>query len=156
MLGPAFLKAFNATLLVTLAIAIPTFFFADEVVRLLFGARWTTAGSVLRILALVIPLRGVTLISSTIFWSAKRPREVAILRTLDAAVFLIVLYPLITTIGLTGVAWAGLIMYAFACVNRAITVNKIIPGISFELLRSLLATLAFLIAIVLVRVLLTR
>ena len=156
MLGPAFMKAFNATLIVTLAIAVPAFFLADEVVRLLFGARWTTAGSVLRILALVIPLRGVTLISSTIFWSAKRPRDVAILRTLDAVVFLAALFPLISMAGLTGVAWAGFIMYSFACVNRAVTVNKIIPGISFKLLRSLLVTLLFLIAIVLVRALLTR
>jgi O-antigen/teichoic acid export membrane protein len=156
MLEPAFTKAFNATLIITLAIAIPVFFLADEIVRLLFGTRWTTAGSVLRILALVIPLRGATLISSTVFWSAKRPREVAILRALDALIFLVAMYPLISTFGLVGVAWAGVMMYGFACVNRAVTLNKIIPGISFKLLRSLLATFMLLSAMVLVRELVTR
>jgi len=156
MLGRAFMTAFNATLVVTLAIAIPVFFVADDVVRILFGTRWTTAGSVLRILSLVIPLRALSLVSSTIFWSAKRPRDVAILRSLDAAVFLVALYPLISMAGLTGVAWAGLIMYGFACVTRAIAVHKIIPTITFKLLRNLLAAFVFLAAVVLVRPLLTR
>lgn len=156
MLEPAFAKAFNATLIITLAIAVPVFFLADEIVRLLFGIRWTTAGSVLRILALAIPLRGATLISSTVFWSAKRPREVAILRALDALIFLVAIYPFILTFGLVGVAWAGVLMYGFACVNRAVTLNKIIPGISFKLLQSLLTTFVLLSAMVLVRALISR
>src|SRR5262249_52968114 len=64
MLEPAFTKAFNLTLIAMFIIAVPFFFLADEIVLLLFGARWTMAGSVLRILALVIPLRGLTLITS--------------------------------------------------------------------------------------------
>lgn len=155
-LGPAFAKAFKLTSIIMLAIAAPAFVFADEIVRVLFGARWTTAGSVLRILALVIPLRGLTQISSTVFWSANRPREVAIARTLDAVVFLAVLYPLIVKFGLSGVAWAGVIAYAFACINRVIAVNKIIPGISWKLLRTLLATIAFLIVLLLAGALISR
>ena len=155
-LGPAFTRAFNLTSVIMLAIAVPLFFFSDEIVRLLFGARWTTAGSVLRILALVIPLRGLTLITSTVFWSANRPRGVALARTLDAIVFLAALYPLISRFGLPGVAWAGVIAYGFACVNRVIVVNRIIPGISSKLLRTLLATIAFLIALVLVSALINR
>src|SRR5262249_54969781 len=65
MLEPAFTKSFNLSLMIMLTIAVPLFFFADETVHLLFGARWTSAGSVLRILALVIPLRGLTLLTST-------------------------------------------------------------------------------------------
>ena len=154
MLEPAFTKSFNLTVLIMLTIAVPLFFFADEVVQVLFGARWTSAGSVLRILALVIPLRGLTLLTSTVFWSTNKPREVATVRTLDAVVFFAALYPLISTSGLPGVAWAGVIAYAFACVNRAIALNKIIPGISWKLLRGLLAVLVILTTIVLVRLLL--
>ena len=154
MLEPAFTKSFNLTVLIMLTIAVPLFFFADEVVQVLFGARWTSAGSVLRILALVIPLRGLTLLTSTVFWSTNKPREVATVRTLDAIVFVAALYPLISTSGLPGVAWAGVIAYAFACVNRAIALNKIIPGISWKLLRGLLAVLVILTTIVLVRLLL--
>jgi O-antigen/teichoic acid export membrane protein len=156
MLEPAFTKAFNLTLIIMLLIAVPFLFFAEEIVRLLFGARWTTAGSVLRILALVIPLRGLTLITSTVFWSANRPRELAVVRTLDAVVFVAVLYPLISRFGLTGVAWAGVLAYAFACVNRTVALNKIIPGISAKLLRRLLAMLAVLITLLLVRALVSR
>lgn len=156
MLGPAFTKAFNLTLIVMLMIAVPLFFFADEIVQLLFGARWTTTGSVLSILALVVPLRGLTLLTSTVFWSANRPREVAIVRTLDAIVFVILLYPLISSFGLQGVAWAGVIAYAFACMNRAIALNKIIPDISSKLLRSLLALFVLLITLLLVRALISR
>jgi O-antigen/teichoic acid export membrane protein len=156
MLEPALTKAFNLTLITMLMIAVPLFFFADEIVQLLFGAQWTTAGSVLRILALLIPLRGLTLLTSTVFWSANRPREVAIVRTLDAVVFVAALYPLISRFGLRGVAWAGVIAYAFACVNRAIALNKIIPGISSKLLRSLLGLLVLLITLPLIRALISR
>ena len=156
LLEPAFTKAFNLTLIIMLAIALPPFFFADEIVQLLFGARWTTAASLLRVLALVIPLRGLTLLTSTIFWSTNKPRELALVRTLDALVFVAVLYPLISTVGLPGVAWAGVITYAFACVNRALALNKIIPGISSKILRSLLALFVLLLALVLVRALVNR
>ena len=156
MLEPGFTKAFNFTLIIMLMIAVPLFFFADDVVQLLFGARWTTAGSVLRILALVIPLRGLTLMTSTVFWSANRPREVAIVRTLDAVIFVAALYPLISRFGLPGVAWAGVITYAFACVNRAIALNKIIPGISSKLLRTLLGLLVILLTLPLIRALISR
>ncbi|HJT67136.1 MAG TPA: oligosaccharide flippase family protein [Pyrinomonadaceae bacterium] len=155
-LEPAFTKAFNLTLLIMFALALPFFLFAEEIVQLLFGSRWTTAGSVLTILALVIPLRGLTLITSTVFWSANRPRAVAIARTLDAIVFVAALYPLTRAFGLTGVAWAGFIAYAFACLNRVIALNKIIPGISSKLLRVLLPALIILVVMLLVRALTSR
>lgn len=149
-LETAFTKAFKLTLLIMLAIAVPLFLFANQIVVVLFGHRWTTAGSVLSILALVIPLRGLTLISSTVFWSANRPREVAIARTLDAIVFVIVLYPFTLAFGLSGVAYAVLLAYAFACLNRVLWLNKIIPGLSAKLLRFLLPTLALLLTMLLV------
>ena len=156
MLEPGFIKAFNLTLIIMLMIAVPLFFFADTVVQLLFGAQWTTAGSVLRILALVIPLRGLTLMTSTVFWSTNRPRDVAFVRTLDAVVFVAALYPLISRFGLPGVAWAGVIAYGFACANRAIALNRIIPGISPKLLRSLLGLLVLLTTLPLIRALISR
>jgi O-antigen/teichoic acid export membrane protein len=155
-LEAAFTKAFNVTLLIMLVIAVPLFLFANEIVVVLFGHRWTAAGPVLSILALVIPLRGLTLISSTVFWSANRPREVAVARTFEAIVFVAVLYPLATNFGLIGVAWAGFIAYGFACVNRVVALNKIIPNISAKLFLVLLPAFVFLIILVLVRPLLSR
>jgi O-antigen/teichoic acid export membrane protein len=155
-LESAFTKAFNLTLVIMLAIALPFFLFAEQIVQLLFGRRWTTAGSVLAILALVIPLRGLTLISSTVFWSANRPRALAIARTLDAVVFIAALYPLTSAFGLAGVAWAGFVAYAFASLNRVVALNRIIPGISVKLLRVLLPALIILVVMLLVRVLTSR
>jgi PST family polysaccharide transporter/lipopolysaccharide exporter len=156
MLQAALTKSFNITLIILLTVAVPVFFFANEIVQLLFGARWTSAGSVLRILALVIPLRGLTMLTSTVFWSTNRAREVALVRVLDAVVFLAALYPLVSRAGLPGVAWAGVIAYAFACVNRTIALNKMMPGISSKLLRSLFAMLVLLIMMLLVRGLVNR
>ena len=155
-LEPAFIKAFNLTLLIMFAIALPLFLFAEQIVQLLFGHRWITAGSVLTILALIIPLRGLTLLASTVFWSANRPRALAISRTLEAIVFVAALYPLTAAFGLAGVAWAGFIAYALACLNRVIALNKIIPGISSKLLRVLLPALVVLTIMLLVSVLTSR
>ena len=155
-LEPAFIKAFNLTLLIMFGIALPLFLFAEQIVQLLFGHRWITAGSVLTILALIIPLRGLTLLASTVFWSANRPRALAISRTLEAIVFVAALYPLTAAFGLAGVAWAGFIAYALACLNRVIALNKIIPGISSKLLRVLLPALVVLTIMLLVSVLTSR
>ena len=138
----AFTKVFSISLMIMLTITVPLFLLAGEIVQLLFGDRWTTAGTVLRVLALAIPLRGLAQIISTAFWGLNRPKEVAVGRTLEAVVFLAALYPLITAFGLVGAGWAGVIAYAFACVNRLIALNKIIPGISSKLLTVSLSTLA--------------
>ncbi|MEP6719609.1 MAG: oligosaccharide flippase family protein [bacterium] len=131
----AFTKVFSIALMIMVTIAVPFFLLAGEVVELLFGAKWTSAGKVLRVLALVIPLRGLSLIISTFFWGLNRPRDVAVGTTLEAVVFLAALYPLITAFGLTGAAWAGIIAYSFGSIIRLHALSEIIPGISARLLR---------------------
>ena len=141
-LEPAFTKVFSISLMIMLTITVTLFLLAEDIVHLLFGDRWTTAGTVLRVLALAIPLRGLAQIISTAFWGLNRPKEAAVGRTLEAVVFLAALYPLVTAFGLVGAAWAGVIAYGFACVNRLIALNKIMPGITSNLLTGSLSTLA--------------
>lgn len=141
-LEQAFTKVFSISSLILLTITVPLFLLAREIVQLLFGARWTSAGTVLPILALIIPLRGITLIVATVFHALNRPKQVAVGKTLEAVVFLALLYPLMAAFGLAGAAWAGLIAYAFACVNRLVALTEIIPGISSKLFRISLSTLA--------------
>ncbi|MCM3903548.1 MAG: lipopolysaccharide biosynthesis protein [Pyrinomonadaceae bacterium] len=141
-LEQAFTKVFSISSLILLTIAVPSFLLAGEIVQLLFGGRWTSAGTVLRVLALTIPLRGVALIMSTVFFGVNRPKQVAVGRTLEAVVFLAALYPLTAGFGLTGAAWAVVIAYAFACVNRLVALSEIIPGISSKLLPISLFTVA--------------
>jgi O-antigen/teichoic acid export membrane protein len=138
----AFTKVFSFSLITMLTIAVPLFLLAGDIVQLLFGGRWASAGTVLRVLALAIPLRGLTQIISTVFWGLNRPKEVAWGRTLEAVVFLAALYPLITAFKLSGVGWAGVIAYAFAFVNRLVALNRIIPGILSKLFRISLSSLA--------------
>jgi O-antigen/teichoic acid export membrane protein len=141
-LEQAFTKVFSISLMIMLTITAPVFLLSGEIVQLFFGSKWTSAGKVLRILALIIPLRGLTLIIATVFFSLNKPKQVAVGKTLEAIVFLAVIYPLIMAFGLAGAAWAGLIAYAFACVNRLVALNHIIPGISSKLFRISLATTA--------------
>jgi O-antigen/teichoic acid export membrane protein len=141
-LEQAFTKVFSISLMIMLTITVPVFLLAGEIVQLLFGDKWTSAGKVLRVLALIIPLRALTLIIATVFFSLNKPKQVAVGRTLEAVVFLAVLYPLIITLGLAGAAWSGLIAYAFACVNRLVALNHIIPGIASRLFRISLPTIA--------------
>lgn len=141
-LGLAFTKVFSIALIMMFTIAVPLFLLAGDIVQLLFGSRWTTAGTVLRVLALVIPLRGLSLIIATVFWGANRPKDVAVTTVMEAVVFVAALYPLIKAFGLTGAAWAGLISYAFACVNRLVVLSGVIPGISSKLFRISVSVLA--------------
>ncbi|MDQ1640589.1 MAG: lipopolysaccharide exporter [Pyrinomonadaceae bacterium] len=134
-------KVFTIASMIMFTIAAPFFLLAGDVVELLFGGRWTSAGKVLRVLALVIPLRGLSVLMATVFWGLNRPKQVAIGQALEAVVFLVALYPLITAFGLTGAAWAGVIAYAFACINRLMAMNEIVPGIRSKLLRISLAPL---------------
>lgn len=138
----AFTKVFSIALMIMMTIAVSLFLVAGELIQLLFGARWTTAGQVLRVLALVIPLRGLSLIISNFFWGLNRPKDVAVGATLEAVLFLAALYPLIKAFGVTGAAWAGVIAYSIACVIRLITLSEIIPGISSKLFRISLSILA--------------
>lgn len=138
----AFTKVFSLSFMILLTITVPLFLLAGETVQLLFGSRWTSAGTVLRVLALAVPLRGLSQIISTVFWGLNKPKQVAVGRTLEAFVFVAVLYPLIAAFGLVGVGWASVIAYAFATVNRLIALNEIMPGISLKLFRDSLSTLA--------------
>jgi len=89
-----------------------------------------------------MPLRGLVLIISTVFFALNKPKQLAVGKTLEAIVFLALLYPLTTAFGLAGTAWAGVIAYVFACVNRLLALSEIIPGLSSKLFRISLSTLA--------------
>jgi O-antigen/teichoic acid export membrane protein len=130
-----FTKVFTICSLILISITVPIFLLADEIVQMLFGPSWATAGSVLKVLSLIIPLRGLVLIISTVFFGLNQPKQVAVGKILEAGVFLALLYPLVVAFGLTGAAWAGIIAYAVACVNRVRALREIIPGIPSKLVR---------------------
>jgi O-antigen/teichoic acid export membrane protein len=137
----AFTKVFSISALILFTSAVPLFLLSRELVQLLFGDRWTSAGTVLQVLALSIPLRGLTQIMSTVFVSLNRLKQVAMARVLEAIVFLVLLFPLTRSFGLIGTAWAVVMAYVFACGYRLVTLRQIIPGISSKLLGVFLSAL---------------
>lgn len=138
----AFTKVFTISSLSLVTMTVPLFLLADDIVHLLFGGKWISAGPALRILSLIIPLRGLVLIISFLFFALNRPKPVATGKALEAAVFLVIIFPLIKTFGLTGAAWAGVVTYAFALLNRLFVLRSIIPDLSTKLIRVSLTTLA--------------
>lgn len=134
-LVPAFRRVYTASLLLLVMVTVPMFLLAEEIVTVLFGNRWSAAAPALRILALIVPLRGAVLIISNLFFGLNRWAPVAIGKTVEAIVFLVIIYPLTATYGLTGAAWAGVLVYALALINRFIALERIIPGAAARLIR---------------------
>lgn len=139
-LEQAFTKVFSISLLILLTTTVLLYLLSGEIIQLLFGGRWTMAGQVLPILALIIPLRGLTLIISSVLFALNKPRQVASGKVLEAVVFLSILYPLLNAFGLVGAAWAGLIAYGLSSVTRLVALGRIIPGIGANLLRISIST----------------
>ena len=155
-LGRAFSKVFTISSLIFISVAVPTFLLAGEIVHLLFGPKWAAAGPVLKVLSLIIPLRGLALIVSTVFFGLNRPKQVARGKVLEAIVFLTLLYPMVVVLGITGAAWAGIIAYAFAFINRVIALREFIPGIPAQLLSiSLSSVAAACVAVIIASMILT-
>ena len=141
-LEQAFTKVFSISLMIMVTIAVPLFLLAGEVVQLLFGGRWTTAGTVLRVLALVIPLRGLSSDHFHCFLGLEQAKRSGGGKNSGSGCLSCCTLSVDKAFGLTGAAWAGVIAYGFACVNRLIALNKIIPGISSKLFRISLSTVA--------------
>lgn len=140
-LAQAFTKVFSISSLILITITVPLMLLAREIVQLLFGGKWIDAGTVLQVLALTIPLRGLALLMSNVSVSLNKQKQTAVGRVLEAIVFLVLLYPLTKKLGLSGAAWAVVVTYVFACVNRAIALGKIMPGIHGKVVQISLASL---------------
>ncbi len=134
-LEQAFTKVFGISLLILLTTTVFLYLLAGETIQLLFGGRWANAGKVLPLLALIIPFRGLTIIVSTLFLALNKPGQVAIGKTLEAIIFVSILYPLVNSFGLVGAAGAGLIAYGISFVTRIHALEALIPGITPKLVR---------------------
>lgn len=139
-LPEALTSVFSLILLLLLMLTVPMCLLAKEIVELLYGMKWSPASSALQVLALIAPLRGGMLIISTLFFGLNRPKLVASGKTLEAILFLLILFPLTKAFGLTGAAWAGVIVYAVALVNRLVALESAIPGASARLIRVCLSS----------------
>jgi PST family polysaccharide transporter len=129
----AFTRVFTLSALLLISLQVPLFILSADVVQVLYGPKWSAATSVLRVLSLIIPLRGLVLIINSFLVGLNRPRPVATGKVFEAALFLLLLYPMTLALGLTGAAWSGIIVYAFALINRIVILRRSMPGLKNRL-----------------------
>src|SRR5262249_2680594 len=108
--------AVGSALLVLMAA--PMGLLANEFILLLYGAKWSASGPLLRVLTLVGFLHGLTQMVSALLIGLNRPELDARAKLAEAVVFVLLLTPLTARYGAAGAAWAGAVVYAFAFLVR--------------------------------------
>jgi O-antigen/teichoic acid export membrane protein len=106
----------------------PMFLLGPEIVSVLYGGKWAAAGAVFGLLSLVGLTRAVSVIISTLLFGMNKPREVAVGKAVEAAVFLLLVYPLTSRFGVAGAAYAGLVSYLLALLNRLLFIRRLMPS----------------------------
>ncbi len=110
----------------------------DEIVILLYGAKWATAGTILRILSLLVFCRGYSVLISPLLVSIRGVAPDAKIKLLEVALFLALLYPLTSRFGAQGAAWAGAIAFFVTMVNRVYFATMLLPDIAKTIRRTIL------------------
>lgn len=141
-LGEAFQRVFTVGAALLVFVNVPLLILADEIVLVLFGAKWAAAAPVLRVLALVGFFRGHLQIVSPLIVSVRGPAPETVAKVVEAVIFLSILFPLTLRYGTVGAAWAGVVVYFITIVIRFWMVSALAPKVFGECLRVFLLTLA--------------
>jgi O-antigen/teichoic acid export membrane protein len=112
---------------INLAISMPLFVIPEQLVVLLYGAKWREAGQVLGVLALIGLLRGLTHLVSPLLIGLKRPDLDAKAKIAETIFFLVTIYPCTLYYGLYGAAWCGVVCYTAAFLQRYYFANRLVP-----------------------------
>ena len=136
----AFVRVFTtSSLLLALTTAL-LMLLGNEIVVLLYGAKWAAAGTILRILSLLVFFRGCSVLISPLLVSIRGNAPDAKIKLVEAAIFLALLYPLTSRFGTVGAAWAGTIAFFIAMINRLYFATALLPNISKTILQTLLCS----------------
>jgi len=112
----------------------------EEIVVVLYGTKWATAGTILRILALFVFCKGHATLVSPLVISMRGLAPDAKIKLLEAAIFLALLYPLTSRYGAVGAASAGAVAFFITMINRLLVASSLLPNISKTLLRTVLSS----------------
>jgi O-antigen/teichoic acid export membrane protein len=108
----------------------------DEIVVFLYGSKWTAAGTILRILALLVFCKGHAILVSPLIVSMRGIAPDAKIKLAEAAIFLVLLYPLTSRYGALGAAWAGAAAFFIVMINRLRVAASLLPNIAEMLVRT--------------------
>jgi O-antigen/teichoic acid export membrane protein len=134
----AFLRVFTlGSLLLALTSAL-LLLLGDEIVFILYGAKWSAAGAILRILAVLVFCRGYSVLISPLLVSIRGNAPDAKIKLFEAAIFLALLYPLTSRFAGTGAAWAGGIAFFVTMINRVYFATRLLPDIAQTIRRTIL------------------
>ena len=111
----------------------------DEIVVFLYGSKWAAAGTILRILAILVFCKGHAILVSPLVVSMRGIAPDAKIKLVEAAIFLALLYPLTSRYGAVGAASAGAIAFFVMMINRLRVAASLLPNISKILLRTVLS-----------------
>jgi len=111
----------------------------EEIVVFLYGSKWTAAGTILRVLAVLVFCKGHAILVSPLVVSMRGIAPDAKIKLIEAAIFLALLYPLTRQYGALGAASAGGIAFFVMMINRLRVASSLLPDISRVLLRTVLS-----------------
>jgi lipopolysaccharide exporter len=137
-LEQAFIRVFTISLLLLAVTTAVLMLLGNEIVVLLYGARWASAGTILRILSLLVFCRGCSVLISPLLVSIRGVAPDAKIKMVEAAIFLASLYPLTSKFGAQGAAWAGAIAFFVTMINRVYFATTLLPDIAQTIRRSIL------------------
>ena len=123
----AFAKVFAWSAAVLAVITAMLWVCAEELVAVMYGERWAVAGTALKILSILGFVRGLVLVASSLLLGTDRPELVARGKLFEGALFLAIIYPLVSLLGVTGAAWTGVIIYSLALVMRLRLLDVAVP-----------------------------
>lgn len=136
----AFVRVFTTSALLLALTTALLMLLGDEIVMLLYGAKWAAAGTTLRILSLLVFCRGYAVLISPLLVSIRGNKPDAKIKLVEAAIFLALLYPLTSRFGAVGAAWAGTIAFFVTMINRLYFAATLLPNTSKTILRTLLCS----------------
>jgi O-antigen/teichoic acid export membrane protein len=113
--------------LVTL-MTVPVIVLAPELIHVLYGSKWAAAALPVQILMLAGLFRGLIQLVGPLIMGLNKPELEAKSAIIEAAGFLIVLYPLTKAMGIAGAAWAGVVVFSIAFICRFWLARSLVPG----------------------------
>ena len=135
----AFVRVFvSSSTLLSLTTAL-LLLLGNEIVVFLYGSKWATAGIILRILALLVFFKGHAILVSPLLISVRGIAPDAKIKLFEAAIFLVLLYPLTSRFGAVGAAWAGAIAFFVTMINRLRVAAALLPDIAGVIVRTVLS-----------------
>jgi lipopolysaccharide exporter len=137
----AFERVLTISAAILIIMVVPAVILADELIRLLYGAKWAAAAPVLRVLMFVAFCRGLLQVVAPLLVSVKGPRPEATAKMWEAIIFVILLYPMTVSYGLTGAAWVGSFVYVITLINRFRLLREFTPAAALRLPRIIWSTL---------------